>query len=459
MGNIFAENAILCYYYFMKREIEEKFHAMLSDKSSNNAIIVEGARQVGKSYMVTAALNAQNRTSLSFDLEKEKKLRRLIDGTEDFADFNDLMRDQFGLKAGSILFFDEAQESGNLANYVKSFKEDWSDIKVILTGSSMNRFFNEKTRIPVGRTQSLTVCGFSYSEFVEYVNGEELARFLRSAPKKVSGSRHKLLLELFDAYMVVGGYPEAVIAYKNGEAYYDILDEITAGLEEDFQRKEEYEPQLFRNVMQNVANHIGSSSKYTHFDATKYQAKKIIEAMKGWHIILEVDPHSFDPHKSSFLPKRYLHDIGVVNRKRSLAVPSISIIETIENVHRTPLGGLFENAVLLNLIKGETARYSVGTWKKSKSADIEVDFVMDAPGFNAKIPIECKAALKLKNTHYKNILHYLNITGMNFGVVVSAAPLETIINDGKITVMNIPIYLADKENIKAYYKQCIENGL
>ncbi|MGR3318269.1 MAG: ATP-binding protein [Candidatus Anammoxibacter sp.] len=437
----------------MKREIEKKLQAMLSDKSSNNVIIVEGARQVGKSYMVANTLNAQNKELLSFDLEKERKLKRLIDRTEDFKDFNELMRDQYNLHDGSILFFDEAQESKTLANYVKSFKEDWPDIKVVLTGSSMNRFFSKKNRIPVGRTQSLTVCGFSYSEFIEYVKEEELALFLRSAPGEVSASRHNLMLKLFDDYMVVGGYPEAVIAYKNGTSYHDILDEITAGLEEDFQRKEEYEPQLFRNVLQSVANHIGSPSKYTHFDATKYRSKKIVEAMKGWHIIIEVEPYSFDPHKSSFLPKRYLHDIGVVNRKRSLAVPHISIIETIENALRTPLGGLFENAVLLNLVNGETARYSVGTWKKGKDTDIEVDFIMDIPEFNVKIPIECKAALKLKKNHYKNILHYLKITGASFGVIVSAAPLETIIIESNITVMNIPIYLADKENIKAYYKK------
>lgn len=425
---------------------------MLSDNTGNNVIIVEGARQVGKSYMVSNVLRSQNIPYVFYDLEKNKKLRRLIDETEDFDDFNELMHDQFGLRRGSVLFLDEAQESKNLANYVKSFKEDWSDIKVILTGSSMDRFFSDKIRIPVGRTKSLTVFSFSFSEFIEYVKGEDLAGFLRLPQKKVSASRHKLMLELFDVYKIVGGYPEAVIAYKNGGLYYEILDEIMATLEEDFQRKEESTPGLFRNVIQGVADHIGSPSKYTHFDSTKYRSKKILEAMKGWHIVLEVEPRSFDPNRSNFLPKRYLHDIGVVNRKRSLVVPSISILNTINPALRTPLGGLFENAVLLNLIMGESAYYSVGTWKKGKDTDIEVDFVMDAPEYDVKIPIECKAAIKLKKKHYKNIIHYLKFTGQNFGVVVSAAPLDKIIVDNNITIMNIPIYLANKENINAYYK-------
>lgn len=426
---------------------------MLTEPSHRDVIVVEGARQVGKSYMVNRVLESQSLPYRSFDLEKEEKLRRQIDASEDFADFLALMVDQYGVKRGSILFLDEAQESKKLAHYVKSFKEDWPEVRVILTGSSMNRFFSEDTRIPVGRTRSITVFCFSFSEFVEYIKGEDPADFLRSAPDDVPFSRHRLLLELFDRYMVVGGYPEAVIAYKNGVPYFEIIDEIMAGLEEDFQRKEEYDPELFRNVLQGVANHIGSPSKYSHFDTTKYRAGKVTEAMKGWHIVLEVEHHSFDPQRSNFLPKRYLHDIGVVNRKRSLAVPSVSILDTIDPLMRIPLGGLFENAVLLNLMAGESARFEVGTWKQGKSADIEVDFIMDAPELGVKIPIECKAALTLKSKHYKNILHYLRLTGQKFGVVVSAATLQRLLIDDHIVIMNVPIYLANKENLKTYYRR------
>ncbi|MCP5102558.1 MAG: ATP-binding protein [bacterium] len=433
----------------MKREIESKLHSMLTDDSQNNVIIVEGARQVGKSYMVNHVLKSQPLPYFPFDLEKNKKLKRQIENTEDFNDFQTLMTDQYRLKKDSILFLDEAQESKKLANYVKSFKEDWPDIRVILTGSSMNRFFNEDTRIPVGRTRSITVFSFSFSEFVEYIKGEELADFLRSVPGTVPASRHQMMLELFDTYMLVGGYPEAVIAYKNKEPYYEIVAEIMAGLEEDFQRKEEYEPGLFKEIVRGVANYVGSPSKLTHFDTTKYRAKKVIAAMKGWHILLEVEQYSLDPQRSNFLPKRYLHDIGVVNRRRSLAVPSVSILETVDPVLRTPLGGLFENAVLLNLVKGESARFSMGTWKKGKNSDIEVDFVMDVPELKVKIPIECKAALTLKSKHYKNLLHYLRLTGRKFGVVVSAAPLQKITTKDQITIVNLPVYLADKENIKA----------
>ncbi len=435
----------------MKREIEGKLKTMLADPNSQNVIMVEGARQVGKSYLLNRVLTSQDRPFVAYDLEKNSELRRQIDKTVDFKDFQTLMTDQYGVKKNSILFLDEAQESRQLSHYVKSFKEDWPEVKIILTGSSMNRFFSEEIRIPVGRTRSLTVFCFNFSEFIEYTDGEELADFLRSAPEEVAPSRHQLLLEKLDKYMLVGGYPEAVIAYQNKYPYYEVIDEIMASLEEDFQRKESENPGLFREVIRGVANHIGSPSKLTHFDTTKYKAKKIIDALIGWHLVLEVTPHSLDPQHSSYLPKRYLHDIGVVNRKRTLALPAVSVLETIVPLLRIPLGGLFENSLIIGLMAGEPVRHEIGTWKKGKNSDIEVDVVLDVPEHNAKIPIECKAALTLKSKHYKNVLHYLKLTGQTFGVVVSAAPLQKIVIDDSITIMNIPLYLASKGNIRSYY--------
>jgi hypothetical protein len=62
----------------------------------------------------------------------------------------------------------------------------------------------------------------------------------------------------------------------------------------------------------------------------------------------------------------------------------------------------------------------------------------------------------LNSKHYKNIAHYLSLTGQDFGIVVSAAPLEKITIGDQITIMNIPVYLADKENIKAYYNNNVK---
>ena len=408
----------------MKRDIHSTLLSILENKERTEVIIIEGARQVGKSYLVNSVLEEFSAPYLAIDLEKESKIRRQIEQTEDFEDFKILMNDRYHLKDNSILFIDEAQESGKLAAYVKSMKEDWPQVRVILTGSSMNRFFSKETRIPVGRIKSLCVYSFNFTEFLRFTGKTELAEFIKSSPPQVPQSRHTLLLELYDQYLKVGGYPEAVKAYINNESYYEVIDEIMAALEEDFSRKEEYQPYLFSDAIRAVSSHVGSLSKYSHISTSKYNARKVIEAMKSWHIILEVQHFSLDSHRSTFLPKRYLHDLGAINRKRILASPTISILDTINPVHRTSLGGLFENAVLLNLLEGGSAFKSISTWKKNGNTDIEVDFILDSEQNQSKIPIECKASLQFKKKYGNNVVQYLKATDQKTGIVVSAAPVE-----------------------------------
>lgn len=436
----------------MKRDIHSKLLSILKNRDPNEVIIIEGARQVGKSYLVNNVLKELDVPYLAFDLEKDSKIRRQIEQTEDFNDFKTLMVDQYKLKNNSILFIDEAQESKKLATYVRSMKEDWTQVRVILTGSSMNRFFSMETRIPVGRIKSLCVYSFNFTEFLKFTGNTELMEFIKSTPVQVPKSRHILLLKLYDQYLKVGGYPEAVKAYAAGESYYVVIDEIMAALEEDFSRKEEYQSYLFSDVIRAVSSHVGSLSKYSHIDTSKYNARKVVEAMKLWHIVLEVRHFSLDPHSSNFLPKRYLHDLGVINRKRALAAPTISILNTIDPALRTPLGGLFENAVLLNLLEGGSAFKSVSTWKKNSKTDIEVDFILDSELNQRKIPIECKASLQFKRKHTTNIIQYLKATNQKTGFVVSAAPLDRITTNDGFTIINLPVYLATRDNIDAYFQ-------
>ena len=111
---------------------------------------------------------------------------------------------------------------------------------------------------------------------------------------------------------------------------------------------------------------------------------------------------------------------------------------------------MFENAVALNLLEGSSTHAKIGTWKKGNNTDIEVDFILDLPEYNVKIPVECKAATRLYKRHYKNIIHYLSETNQKFGILVSAAPFASEKIKNK-TVVNLPVYLAGKKNMINYF--------
>ncbi len=435
----------------MKRDVEPVLMDMLRDQQQRDVVLVEGARQVGKSTLVKQVLSQIGVEHVAIDLEKDRRIARLIDRTTDFEDFRALMQDQCGLREhGGILFIDEAQESPVLARYIKSFKEDWSGVRVILTGSSMHRLFGPDVRIPVGRTRSLCVFPFSFPEFLRCLGEVALADLVLGAPETLPASRHTYLLERYDRYLHVGGYPEAVKALAAGDSPEPVIDEIMGTLQDDFVRKEDYDPTLFEQTIRAVANHVGNPSKYTHIDATKYYARKVIADLCAWHLVLEVHAQTLDPRHADFLPKRYLHDLGVVNRYRSMAVPSISLLQTLDAALRTPLGGLFENAVLLSLHEGASAKKRISTWRKGAASTVEVDFVMDAVELGMKIPIECKAALQVKRRHAESLVAYLRATHQQVGILVSAAPIGLLASGDGATVLNVPVYLATRHNLARY---------
>lgn len=126
--------------------------------------------------MIGQVLKKLDCRTFSFDLEKDRLFRRDLDATESFGDLKALLNLRHGIQDGDVLFIDEAQESRKLAEYIKSFKEDWPDLRVVLTGSSMNRLFDSGIRVPVGRTRSFCLYGFSFTEFVECVHGEDGVR-------------------------------------------------------------------------------------------------------------------------------------------------------------------------------------------------------------------------------------------------------------------------------------------
>ncbi len=118
-------------------------------------------------------------------------------------------------------------------------------------------------------------------------------------------------------------------------------------------------------------------------------------------------------------------------------IPSVHLQKTLDASHRTPLGGLIEN-ILMNALFSETTE--VSGWKKSSSGS-EVDFIVKKG--DQIIPLECKAALSIKNTHLGGVIDFLKIHNLRFGIVVGLAPFEIrkIQND---SLMILPLYLAER---------------
>lgn len=427
----------------MKRNIEYILRDFLkSAGSESRVLLVEGARQVGKTYLVEDALKTLDQTGvISINLEKEKDLKFEIDGTQSFKEFTQWLSFKKGFKDGQscTVFIDEAQESKNLGSYVLSMKEDWKNTKVILTGSSMNKLFDGTVRVPVGRIEYLTVRSFSFLEFLKFGNFQSQVDFIQNFKMgdEISDAIHNQLLNKYDEYLSVGGMPEAVKSFYGEKDFTQTLRFIIASQQDDFQRKEpKIKNHLFIDALKAVSGNIGYPFKKTHISQNDYDASAALALLKQWYIIIEVEQRGSVPTQNNFHPKEYLYDLGVLKIFRETAIPKISAVKTLNEKLRIPLGGLIENAILLNMLEGKGGFYEINGWKNASGR--EVDFIYKDR--EKTLPIEVKASVKITNRHAKNLVRYLSEHEFGAGLLISLDKPKKVKMRG-FDIINIPAYL------------------
>src|SRR3989339_1963312 len=150
------------------QELSAFIHA---ESPSSNVLLIEGARQVGKTTLAMETLNHYQGSIIRINLEREKRLLSRIDDCIEFSDFATVLQDEvkFNSDISSVLFIDEAQESAVLGGFVRFMKEEWPKTRIILTGSTLTRLFRPNQRFPVGRFSRLLVTPFSFSEILKCV--------------------------------------------------------------------------------------------------------------------------------------------------------------------------------------------------------------------------------------------------------------------------------------------------
>ena len=430
--------------HMIKRDAEALLERIIAtNRSPKNVILVEGARQVGKTFLVNRVLEKYPNV-IKINLESNKLLREKIDLTESFESFTKLLELETGFTKESIIFFDEAQESEKLGGYIRSMKEIWKNTTCILSGSSMTRLFRNDTRVPVGRIARLNIHSCNFIEFLRSRKKSVLEELIFSFPKirGIEPVFHNELLSELDLYLNIGGLPEVINSFNQGEDFQRVRRTIMLDQQEDFLRKSSLtDPNAFQDGLRGVANYLSSPSKYSHIQRSTTEAKEIFSLLESWHLVLKIEQHGI-VSTSSFNPKRYLYDIGIAQEIRNSPFPRLSFIKTLNPALRTDLGGLLENLILLQLLSNGTEKIS--SWRKNNKERVEVDFILK---HEQSIPIECKSALSITLRSFQYVRTFLNQSGGKTGFVTSPAPYKVLFEDGK-KLINLPLYLCIPEVIE-----------
>ena len=333
--------------------------------------LLTGSRQVGKTTLmrqIQDKLKLQGKTFFHFNLEFENYLNAFNENPLHLFDFVPTKK---GNK--TIVFIDEIQYLKNPSNFLKLLYDDYkNDIKLVVTGSSAF-YIDEKFKDSLaGRKRLFHIKPISFAEFILYRKGKEYFNYLIKGlnPKNNIPQIYVTEMEdLFDEYLVFGGYP-AVVKTDDVQEKIDILIEIsTSYVQKDLFDNGVRKSNEFRMMLELIASqccgqlNVNDLSKMVK--ATVPTINNYLHLLeKSFHITL-VKPFFNNYSKELVkMPKLFFQDNGF----RNALLNNFSRLKT-----RDDKGTLLENQTLQQLLV-HYREQDVKYWRTTEQN--EVDFVL-----------------------------------------------------------------------------------
>jgi hypothetical protein len=239
-------------------------------------LLVRGARQVGKTYSVTAFGNANFENMVSVNFEEQPELADCFTeyDTKTIIDRLSIFTRSVIRPGHTLLFLDEIQDCPKAISSLRYFYEKMPELHVIGAGSLIEFALRAKNfRMPVGRIQSLFMFPLSFEEFLTALGEEKLSSYLNTVnpKKKIEKIFSDRLENLIRAYLLVGGMPAAVNAYVNKISMEEIQRQqqgLIRTYGADFAKyastaKHKY----LRQVYDSAPRMVGQRYKYSHINS------------------------------------------------------------------------------------------------------------------------------------------------------------------------------------------------
>ena len=218
----------------MKRDIEQDL-LIWKNQPQRMPILLRGARQVGKSYVVEQFGRQYFDHLLVVNFELHPELITCFETIDpfDILERLSLLTHQRPAPGKTLLFLDEIQDCPNAIRALRYFKEQLSELHVIGAGSLLEFTLNHADfRMPVGRVQSLYLNPLSFKEYLDATGAGNLREKIEntSVLGPMDSFYHQHLLKKTQEYMLFGGMPSVLNTYTEmialGGLIKDEIDEI-----------------------------------------------------------------------------------------------------------------------------------------------------------------------------------------------------------------------------------------
>lgn len=373
---------------------------------SDRLLVIDGARQIGKSYIIRYVGQRMFPNYIEINMEEDKLGNRIFAEARTTKEFylalsmiaGDKMKD----RKSTLVFIDEIQAYDHLFTLVKFLMQE-ARFTYIASGSQLGIALKNTQSIPVGSLDMAHMFPMDFEEFL-YANGvgSELIEAMRDNFNKntaLSEALHENMLDFFKKYLLVGGLPQAVDKYvkeRNVVEFRNIQREVHSMYAIDASKYEqEHNRRLkIRRIFEMVPSNLENKKKRLVIKDIENKSWKRsndysdeFEYLVSAGVVLEAKAISKPSYpllenSGKNLMKLYLNDVGMLSgifyRNNILAIMS--------DMKSINLGSVYETVVAQEL---RAHGYDLYYYDNKKNG--EVDFLIDDPDNLSNIPIEVKS--------------------------------------------------------------------
>lgn len=386
-------------------------------RKNRKPLIVWGARQVGKTYLVKDIFAEEyySNSYIYIDFKIEDEIRDFCDLTanaEKIIEYICLYKGK-DITKNTLLIFDEIQECPNIISSLKYFCQDFREIPIIATGSMVRiRLQRELTRngstqkfmFPVGKIEQLTIYPLSFDEFLLNSN-EKLFNVTKKAYESrtpLSSSIHELVLNEFYKYLLIGGMPEAVNTYFESNSFLEsrrVLKDLYDNYLSDMELYQASRESCLRskNLFSNIYGQLNKESKNFSpgFIEEKTKTRDYFHPIQ-WLTLAHIVNQSFQLKQHVTMPlipdgegkfRLFLGDIGMFSYQSGINASSF-VAPNKENT----LSGIFYE----NYVANELVAKGIGLYYWRGKNDAELEFIIESD--NKLYPLDVKKGKGVLNS-------------------------------------------------------------
>ena len=412
----------------MKRNVFEKLLEW-KQKKNRKPLILNGARQVGKTYILRAFGEECYEKVAYINCDKNELLQKIFE--QDY----DIQRILLSLSAlvhfniepeNTLIIFDEIQESPVILNSLKYFCEEAPQYHVAVAGSLLGISLHNGMSFPVGKVDMIKMYPMTFDEFLLATGQTSLVEVLKQGDFSVIDALGLRFIDSLRQYYFLGGMPAAVRLFAETKDLVEVRNiqkQILFDYQRDFSKHAPSQkvPRI-NMVWETIPAQLAKENKKFIFGALKKGARAsefemAIQWLKDAGLIYQVNrvtaptmPLKFYAEMSVF--KLFILDIGLMGAMVDTPAESILVADTLFKEYK---GAFTELFVLTQLMPLQIPIY----YFSSNDSRVEIDFIVQ---HGATItPIEVKAE---ENVHAKSLRTFINKHPELRGIRLSMKPYQ-----------------------------------